>query len=307
MVGKLQRVPLRAVWRHEARHFTTWLEENIDVLNDVLDISLVNVEREKPAGVFKVDLVAEDNSGRPVVIENQLDRSNHDHLGKLITYFSGLDASAAIWIVADPRPEHIKAVTWLNESANAAFYLVKVEAIKIDESEAAPLLTVIVGPSEEAKEAGETKRELAERHIIRRKFWNALLEKANLRTKLHSAVSPGVENWISTGAGVSGLSYFYVTRMHDSSVELYIDRGDKDINENIFDQFFVNMEGIEESSGGTLSWERLDAKRACRIKSEIIVGGYKDEDRWAQIHDEMINQMINLERALKPHIQKLKS
>ena len=111
MIGKLQRVPLREVWRHEALDFTRWLEDNYDVLNDILDITLSNVEREQAAGAFNVDLVAEDGSGSLVVIENQLEKSDHDHLGKLITYLTALEARTAIWIVSEPRPEHVRAIS----------------------------------------------------------------------------------------------------------------------------------------------------------------------------------------------------
>ncbi len=103
MIGKIERVALREVWKHEALDFTTWLEDNIDVLSDALDINLSSAEREKDAGAFSVDLVAEDDKGDPVVIENQLEKSNHDHLGKLITYLTAIGAKAAIWIVADVR------------------------------------------------------------------------------------------------------------------------------------------------------------------------------------------------------------
>ncbi|MDP6496196.1 MAG: DUF4268 domain-containing protein, partial [Dehalococcoidia bacterium] len=82
MIGKIQRVKLREVWKHEALDFTTWLEENIDVLNDALDLTLTSVDREQAAGDFSVDMVGEDNAGNVVVIENQLERSDHDHLGK---------------------------------------------------------------------------------------------------------------------------------------------------------------------------------------------------------------------------------
>ena len=127
MVGeieKLQRVPLREVWRHEAYDFTQWLQENLDILNDTLDLELTSAEREQAAGAFSIDLVAENNDGQIVIIENQLEKSNHDHLGKLITYLSAREASGAIWIVKEPRQEHINAMAWLNESSNADFYLV---------------------------------------------------------------------------------------------------------------------------------------------------------------------------------------
>jgi hypothetical protein len=171
MIGKIERVPLRTVWKHEAYDFTQWLEENLDVLNEALDLTLTGAEREQSAGSFSVDLVAEDEAGGTVVIENQLEKSDHDHLGKLVTYLTALGAKTAIWIVAEPRPEHVGAITWLNESSSASFYLVKVEAIRIGESPPAPLLTLIVGPSEEAREVGKTKKDLAERHLLCRRFW----------------------------------------------------------------------------------------------------------------------------------------
>jgi RecB family endonuclease NucS len=96
MVGKLKRVRLREVWKNEAKDFTCWLQDNIDVLNEVLDISLSSPEREQDAGNFSVDLVAEDQSGNPVIIENQLEKSNHDHLGKVITYLTAIEAKTAI-------------------------------------------------------------------------------------------------------------------------------------------------------------------------------------------------------------------
>ena len=307
MIGKINRVPLREVWPHEALDFTPWLVDSVDVLNDVLDIRLSGPERERSVGTFSVDLVAEDESGNAVIIENQFGKSDHDHLGKLITYLTAIDAKAAIWIVSDPRPEHIAAVSWLNQSATAAFYMVKVEAIRIGDSAPAPLLTLIVGPSEEAREAGETKKELAERYAIRERFWTRLLGGARAKTKLHASISPGQHGWIETGAGKSGLAYAYVVRQNDANVELYIDRGKDSEAESkaIFDSLAQSREAIEADFGEPLEWQRLEGKRACRIKKDIDIGGYRDEERWPQIQDAMIDAMIRLEKALKPHIARL--
>jgi hypothetical protein len=252
MIGKIQRVPLREVWRHEALEFTRWLQDNIDVLNDVLDLPLSNAEREHSAGDFNVDLVAEDEAGNPVIIENQLEKSNHDHLGKLLTYLVAIGAKTAIWIVADPRPEHVNTITWLNESSAAAFYLLKIEGIKIGDSPPAPLLTLIVGPSEETREVGVTKKELAERYSIRERFWAQLLEKAKEKTKLHATISPGQYGWVGTGAGRRGLGFNYSVRQHEAKVELYIDRGKDAEQENkaIFDTLAKSKESIEAAFGG---------------------------------------------------------
>ena len=83
-IGKIRRVPLREVWKHEAKDFTTWMQDNVEILNDVIDITLLGAEREQSAGAFSIDLVAEDDGGSLVVIENQLEKSNHDHLGRII-------------------------------------------------------------------------------------------------------------------------------------------------------------------------------------------------------------------------------
>jgi len=307
MIGKIQRVPLREVWRHEAHNLTTWLEENIDVLNDVLDMDLTNVEREQAAGSFSADLVAEDATGGTVVIENQLERSNHDHLGKLITYVSFMDARAAVWIVSDPRPEHVRAISWLNEGSAAAFYLLKIEGIKIANSPPAPLLTLIVGPSEETREVGEAKKDRAERYHVRKQFWTSLLELAKTKTKLHSGVSPGEYSWVGAGAGTRGLSFNYSVTQHGSSAELYIDRGQGsgDENERIFDALAAHKDAIESEFGEPLSWERLEGKRACRIAKRFSAGGYRDEEAWPVIQPPMVDAMVRLEKALRPFLGEL--
>ena len=308
MIGKIERVQLREIWKHEAYDFTKWLQDNIDVLNGVLGLSLSNAERERAAGKFSVDLVAEDEAGNPVIIENQLEKSDHDHLGKIITYLTSIDAKTAIWIVTDPRPEHVSAVTWLNESTSARFYLLKVEGVKIGNSDAAPLLTLIVGPSEESREAGDTKKEIAERYDIRRKFWRGLLDKARARTKLHAQLSPSDYSWIGTGAGKSGLGFNYSITKHDGKVELYIDRGKDSESESkqIFDQLYMNKEEIESLFGEPLGWERLDTKRACRIGKKLDIGGYRDPEKWGSVQDAMIDAMIRLEKAIRPFIVKLR-
>ena len=161
MIGKIERIKLRDVWKHEALDLTTWLQENIEILNEAIDLNISNPEIEKSAGSFKVDIVAEDDSGNPVIIENQLEKSDHEHLGKLITYLVAMEAKTAIWIVSDPKPEHLASISWLNESSSANFFLLKLEAIKIGDSPPAPLLTLIIGPSEEGIEVGKAKKEIA--------------------------------------------------------------------------------------------------------------------------------------------------
>jgi len=305
MVGRLERVTLRDVWPHEALDLTRWLVDNPDVLTEVIGIELANVQREQAAGNFNVDILAEDAGGRTVIIENQLQRSDHDHLGKLITYMSMFSAKVAIWIVSDPRPEHVAAIGWLNESGLCEFYLIKLEAVRIGTSEPAPLLTLITGPSEGQIEVGDAKKEQAARYDERHQFWTELLERSRDRTKLFSTITPGRYSWLGTGSGRSGITYNYVVTQHQAAVELYIDTGEASGNERTFQALQQHKNDIEAAFGGPIVWDPLEGKRACRIRYTIETGGYRTPATRDQVLDEMIAAMIRLEAALRPRLQKI--
>lgn len=309
-IGRIQRVPVRELWKHEERGFTVWLEKNVDVLGEAIGLSLSVVERERKVGPFRADLVAEDGDGQLVIIENQLEATNHEHLGKVVTYFANLDAKTAIWVSTKPRPEHLRAVSWLNEStpADQWFYAVLLEAVFIEEGTAAPLFTVIAGPSAEAKEIGNEKKELADRHVRRRHFWEWLLDRAEVKGVVHHANrKPGKENWLGAGAGKAGLSWNYLIWIKDKSgVELYIDTGDGPENKRIFDSLCADRSEIESAFGDPLDWERLDEKRASRIRHlQFHRGLHSPEDDWPEIQEEMIDRMDRLVASVGPHLGSL--
>jgi len=233
--------------------------------------------------------------------------SDH-HLGKLITYLVAMGAKTAIWIVSNPRPEHIASISWLNESSLANFYLLKLEAIKIGDSPPAPLFTVIVGPSEEGKEVGKAKKEFAEQNLLRGRFWTQLLEIAKVKTKLHANISPTQNSWLGASAGKQGLQFLYILKINESRVELYIDRGkekEKE-NKNIFEQLQNDESTIESVFGEPLTWESREGRKSCKITNKISVGGYRDEEsKWPEIHEAMVETMIRFEKAFRPYISKL--
>lgn len=310
-IGRLQPVPLRDLWKHEAKDFGQWLAENLEILGEKLGISLSLVQREKDAGIFKVDIQAEDENGDNVIIECQLERTDHDHLGKLITYNKALDAKKAIWICKEACPEHIQAVNWLNESTpeGNSFYLVKVEAVRIGDSLAAPLFQVICSPSAEFKQAGKEKGELARRHILRREFWGQLLDKSKAKTKLFSNVSPSTDNWIAAGAGKAGLTYNFTITMDAAHAELYIDKGkgSEEINKKRFKFLYDNKGDIEHTYGGSLNWISTEGRRSTVIHAKVSDCGLRDTEKWDDTQDMMIDAMVRLEKALRPHIAKLEA
>ncbi len=308
-IGKIQRASLREAFRHEAHNFTVWLENNIDALGESLDLELTVVEREKSVGSFNVDLFCEDKHGNRVIVENQLERSDHDHLGKLLTYLVNLDATRAIWVTSDARPEHERVIDWLNESMGAdfSFYLVQVEAIRIGESPYAPLFTVVAGPDEQTREIGETKKELADRHYHRKEFWTQLLERSQKVTHLGANRSPSTDHWLTIATGKSGISYNYLILKDGAAIDLNIDVKDQGKNKAIFDKLCLDSDAIEAALGTTLEWKRLDDKRASRIILAFEgMGSLNEPETWPTLQETMIDTMIRFDQIMRPRIANLK-
>lgn len=298
-IDRAVRKPPRTLWSHESTGFTPWLEENIDYLNEVLETSFSVIEREKstPTG-FSIDLVVEEDDNRQKgIIECQLEESDHDHLGKVLTYTTAFEAEMAVWIVREPRYEHKKTIEWLNESTEKSFYLVTIEAIEINGS-TAPLFTPVSMPSPAAKEIGEGKREPSERELLQEEFWEQLLEKSNAESSLFSTISPKQQGWIGKGAGIGGVAYTYVIRNDWARVELYIDTGSRERNKEIFDALHAQKDEIETEFGEEIGWNRLDDKRASRIQKRVAELGLLDEEEWESIQTEMIAGMKHLERTV---------
>lgn len=307
-IGKLKKVALRALWKREDKDFSQWLEGEISTLNEVLDLDITIEKREERVGPFRVDLYGEHN-GSKVIIENQLEKTDHDHLGKLLTYLTNLEAKIAIWVSSEPVEEHVKVIEWLNEITpdDVFFYLVKLEAVQIEgHPVAAPLFTVVSGPSRTAKQIGAEKKEFAERHTIRLNYWEQFINEMN---KLHpycKNVSPSRDNWIPVSLGVSSVSINVVVTKKSARVELYINRGDKDVNESVFDQLFSQKEKIEADFGGALGWERKDDNVTCRIRYEKEGVNVADESDWPKMNEFLIDAVDRMYKAFKGPVNKLK-
>lgn len=149
----------------------------------------------------------------------------------------------------------------------------------------------------------------AERYSIRKQFWEGLLRRAREKTDLHANISPSEYHWIGAGSGVRGLGFHYVVTKDQGSTELYIDRGSRSGNESkeLFDLISANKDQVETAFGGPLEWQRLNDKRACRIRFAAANGGYRDDpENWPKHQDAMIDAMVRLEKALRPQLEGLK-
>ncbi len=270
-LGSLKKVNLREFWTHEAFDFTQWLakEENIQLLSDEIGISLVNVRSEEAIGRYSVDLVAMDeDSERKVIIENQLEYTDHKHLGQIITYASGYNASIIIWIVKEVREEHQKALEWLNNNTTSdlSFFLIRMELWQIGDSPYAPKFHILVEPNDWAKaiqQSNSGTNALTDTKLTQLEFWKQFISygKAN-NTSLRLGRKARAQHWynISYGTSISHISITVNTRENLLGAEIYIPKSEK-----LFQRFYENKEAIESKLGFELDWQPLEGKQAFRI------------------------------------------
>ncbi len=268
--GELRPVDIRELWPNEAHHFTPWLAENIERLGDAVGMDLEIVAREADVGDFSLDLLAKDlGSSRNVVIENQFGATDHDHLGKLITYAAGVDAVAVIWLTETVREEHREAIEWLNRRTDADlhFFAVTVGAVRIDQSRPAFQFKLVASPNEWQRSARETAdRQTSERGEAYRQYFQSLIDELRETHRFTGARTAQPQNWYSFPSGFQGLSYSTsFAKKGRVRAELYVDQGDTERNKFLFDSLQAHQGAIEQQFGEPLKWERLDDARASRI------------------------------------------
>ncbi len=265
--GSLKKLRPRDIWPNEAQDFTPWLASNLNFLGDVLGMDLELTKKEADVGAFSLDLLAQDiGTSRTVIIENQLTPTDHDHLGKLLTYASGYDASVVVWISEVLRDEHRQALEWLNQKTEGSteFFGLTVEVLQIDESRPVPVFQPVVYPNDWQK--GRPNSQPTDKMRKYRDFFQVLIDELRDQHRFTNAKKGQYQSWYSFTSGFPGLTYgVSFAQGQRVRVELYIDTGDKETNKSIFDSMLDEQDAIERDLACSLEWERLDAKRASRI------------------------------------------
>lgn len=153
----------------------------------------------------------------------------------------------------------------------------------------------------------QVRKQKLDRYDVRQRFWDGLIAVARAQRARHANIKPGPYHWLGASSGIRGLGFNYVIVQNYAVAELYIDRGDQTENKRIFDELFSKKDIIEAAFGGSLHWERLDGKRASRIKHIIETGGYRSaESIWPDVQNTMVREMMKLEAAILPELSKLK-
>lgn len=305
-LSRITKVNPREIWRHEALDFTQWLakEENIAVLCEELEINLENIKPEASAGRYNVDIVADDiDTKRKVIIENQLEPTDHKHLGQILTYASAYDASVIIWVVTDYTEEHRQAIDWFNRniSENISFFLVQIEVYKIGDSEPAPKFNIICEPNNWGKtiKSSGTGDVVSATKLLQMEFWEGLKTYASANgTRVSFSHTPQPKHWFNISIGTSRCHIALTVNTQKGYVgcEVYI-RNDK----ALYETFYRNKEKIESTVGAELEWMELPDATASRILL-TKKGNPKDRKQWDEYYSWCVATVEKFNLAFKAYL-----
>lgn len=290
-LDRLKRLSPRDAWSNEATDFTPWLarDENFEVLAEALHFTDAEVQgTEQSVGTFSADIIAQDRDGY-ILIENQLEQTDHTHLGQILTYLAGLDGVLkVVWVSTKVREEHRAAVDWLNAHTpdDFSFFAVELELFQIGTSPLAPHFHVVAKPNTWSRHVSSRARKLSEtqmndRQVLYHRFWTSFSEYMEQQKTGFGNRKPPKGHWWSLGIGRSGFNITLTANGRDSLLGAEIWIGN-DSDKLIFDHFHADRELFDNRFGEPLIWERLDNGKGSRIVTRQNGVDIFDETKWEQ-------------------------
>lgn len=307
-LGTLARLDPRQVWQNEAHDFTPWLVQHIEMLGEALGLELEVVDHEAAVGDFSADIVARDlGRDRLVVVENQLEPTDHSHLGQLITYAAGLEAAVVIWVSRQFREEHRQALDWLNrgDGADIEYFGIVLELVKVDDSKPAVNFRLVASPNDWSRQSRRNVAVSGKRAAYQ-EFFQTLIDELRDDHGFTNAKAGQPQNWYSFASGVRGLAYsMSFAQGGELRTEIYIDFGDAAANEVAFNALEADKLTIESKFGEPLRWERLENRRASRVAC-YTKGSIEDSAERQEHHREWaIDHLLRFKKVFGPRLRAL--
>jgi hypothetical protein len=314
-LGRLERVDLRDIWINEAANFTPWLAraENLALLSETLGMILELEAKEKAVGPFSADILCKEiGSNRWVLIENQLGRTDHTHLGQLLTYASGLEAVTIVWIAARFTEEHRSTLDWLNRITDDSFrfFGLEVELWRIADSRAAPHFKIVSKPNNWSHSVALAARaieatELSETRIMQRDYWAALNKWLVAEEGPVSGIKkPQPQSWMSYAIGRTDFNVSAVMIRPERRVraELYI----SGVRAKVFFALLkCEKEAIEQELSYPLEWEELPDGQDCRIAYYLNEVDPEDQSDWPRQHEWLAKRLNDIHRVFAQRVRVL--
>jgi len=311
--ASLESQEVREYWEHEAQEFTPWIAseiraEGVSKLEDSLGLDLDVIEEEKSVGRYNVDILAEVvDDNRNVVVENQLNPSNHDHLGKSIAYASGVDADIIVWISPRFHDEHRDAIQWLNENSREGvdLFAIRLEVWKIGDSDPAVRLNPVAEPSEWKEKAKRSEGELTDTEKLQEEFWTEFRDRIEDRDTPLSARKPNPQHWYNNPIGKTGFELAFILNSRDNELRAELIIRD---NAEAYRQLIDQSQQIESEFDRELTWHEPEETRAGKERSRIVVtksADVTDQDQWDEYLDWMIEHGEQFHDVFYDRIQRL--
>ena len=314
-IARLVEVDLREVWPYEARDFTPWLASNLDLLGEALGIDIEPLgETEVAVGPFSLDINARDaNENRTIIIENQLEKTDHDHLGKVLTYAAGFNADVMVWIVKEFQDEHRQALDWLNQrtSEETELYGVVVRAVRIGVSPPAPVFDVVARPnifrkSRNGRRDDRQPLNLNEQAYLA--FWPKVIDKLIERrfvSRKRTTQNQSLVFWSQKITGGNGVALAADFTQQSARALIHIDPfADREQNHELFDELEQMKEDLEKQYGQSLQKWWKSPQKVCRIGVERPGTRITDDESSLEATAQwMVDSLIALSDKVVPHVQ----
>ena len=309
-LGRLKKLELRTYWKREDTDFTPWLseEENIALLGDAVGLELEVQEQEAHVGPFRADILCRNTADNTLVlIENQLERTDHTHLGQLMTYAAGLDAVTLIWVVERFTEEHRAALDWLNRITDDGFHFfgLEVELWQIGDSVAAPKFNVVAKPNDWAKTVRDVaqghSKPLTEGQQSQLAYWTSFAEFINKKDTNIKPPKPSPSSWITYGAGRAGAQLIAVVNKTEAFVTLETNNRDHPAWFHLLHQ---DKEAIEAELGFSLLWDEKVGNQKSNIRVRMDADT-REQAQWPHIHEWMLDKLETMRRVFTPRVKGL--
>jgi len=310
-LGKIERVDLRTVWNNEATDFTPWLSkpENLEALSETLGMDLETTGTEHSVGAYRADLLCRDAfSGSAVLIENQLEKTNHSHLGQILTYSAGLGVKTVVWIASRFTDEHRAAMDYLNEITEEgySFFGLEVELWKIGNSAPAPKFNIVSRPNTWAKNVRESNQQHGELTQVKKQqlaYWVAFKEFMELRKSSVKCRNSSPQHWLNMSIGKSG--FWLTARVNSLKSIISADFRFKTVSsKSVYHLFYLEKEAIEKEFGGSLEWHELPDAKESYVTVTKENSDFRNENDWESQFSWLAEKLERLDTCFRNRVRK---
>jgi hypothetical protein len=278
-LGKLKEIDLREAWNHEATSFTPWLAENLEMLGEVIGFPIELVGQEVAVETFSADILAQNPiDNKLILIENQLEDSDHKHLGQIMTYLAGLETQIVIWIAREFRDSHLSAIQWLNDHTDGqcSFFAVKLKVVQIGESQLAPVFEVLAKPNNWERQLHEITKgtgHLSDLGKFRKEFWGHYLSKYSDEKK-YGIVSATSNRWRI----IEGLNLVISIYLAKNSVGIFL-RGERGVDGETVSNILLPYKDVLEDKLST-EFGSIDGDY---FLGSFLKANTKDREQWEKL------------------------